>query len=291
MTCHALRTAVRRVSEALKVSERRACRALGVCRASHRYLSRRAHPAHLLTRLRELATVRPRYGYRRLHVLLSRDGFRLNHKRMFRLYRLEQLAVRRRKRKRIARTARAPLVCPTNANQRWSMDFVSDTLADGRTFRALTIVDDCTRECPAIEVDTSLPGLRVTRVLDRLAESRGLPTALCTDNRPEFAGQALDAWAHARGVTLSFITPGKPMRTPTSRVSTGSSATSASARIGFSACPTPRSGSKRSASSTTKYGLTAPSGTAPRRSSRVCLLRLGPLRRPQLRKHNQPVAR
>jgi putative transposase len=198
------------VTEALKVSERRACRALGVCRTSHRYVSRRPQPIQLLARLRELAAARPRYGYRRLHVLLSRDGFRLNHKRMFRLYRQEQLAVRRRKRKRLARTARAPLVCPTTANQRWSMDFVSDTLADGRTFRALTIVDDCTRECPAIEVDTSLPGLRVTRVLDRLAELRGLPASLCTDNGPEFAGKALDAWAHARGVTLSFITPGKP---------------------------------------------------------------------------------
>jgi putative transposase len=135
----------------------------------------------------------------------------VNHKKVYRLYTAEDLAVRRRKRRKLAAGARILLAPPTQLNQRWSMDFMGDSLATGRTFRILNIVDDYSREAVAIEVDSSLPGLRVVRVLERLAQERPLPTRLVCDNGPEFTGRALDAWAYARGVQLHFIRPGKPI--------------------------------------------------------------------------------
>ena len=134
-------------------------------------------------------------GYRRLHVLIAREGTVVNHKRLYRLYRTAGLQVRRRLRKRLTRGERVPLPAPTRRGERWSMDFTLDTLADGRAFRTLNIVDDYTRECVAIEVDRSLPGLRVTRVLDRLRAAIGLPQSIVLDNGPEFAGRTLEAWA------------------------------------------------------------------------------------------------
>ena len=192
------------------VSERRACRTVRFARSTIQYRTRRGDDGALRARLRALAADRPRWGYKRLHVLLGREGWQVNRKRVFRLYREEGLAVRRRARKRVS-VARVPIVAPTRANERWSMDFVRDTFATGRAFRCLTVVDDFTRECPVIEVDVSLSGLRVTRVLDALARTRGLPTSITVDNGPEFAGRALDAWAHWRGVQLQFIRPGKPV--------------------------------------------------------------------------------
>jgi putative transposase len=127
-----------------------------------------------------------------------------------RIYQQEGLQVRRRRRKHRAKVPRMPMPVPTQANERWSMDFVRDTLGDGRAFRALTIVDDCTREAPAIEVDFSLPGERVVAVLDRLARTWGKPKAIVCDNGPEFASAALDEWAYRNDVTLNFIDPGKP---------------------------------------------------------------------------------
>jgi putative transposase len=129
---------------------------------------------------------------------------------VYRIYREAGLAVRRRKRKRIGAVERKPLPKPVAANLSWSMDFVSDGLADGRRLRCLTVVDDCTRECLAIEVDTSITGTRVKQVMNRLADSRGLPRSITVDNGPEFQGQVLDAWAYQANVTLSFIRPGKP---------------------------------------------------------------------------------
>jgi putative transposase len=129
-----------------------------------------------------------------------------------RLYREEGLQVRKRKRKRIARADRRPIETPIQVNERWSMDFMSDVLSNGRRFRTLNIVDDHSRECPAIEVDTSLPGVRVVRVLDRLAEIRGLPRAIVVDNGPELISKALDEWAYRNGVRLAFIEPGKPVQ-------------------------------------------------------------------------------
>jgi putative transposase len=205
------RAAVTEAMTTAGISERRACRFTGFARTSQRYRTRRPDRADVRARLHSHAIRRPRWGYRRLHILLRRDGLRVNRKLVQRLYREEGLAVRRRKRKRVA-VPRAPLVTPRGPNERWSMDFVTDALGNGRKFRALTIVDDFTRESPAIEVDFSLPGERVTRVLDRLAHMHGLPAAIVCDNGPEFSGHVLDQWAHARGVTLAFIEPGKPVQ-------------------------------------------------------------------------------
>lgn len=189
----------------------KACRLVGISRSLYRYRSRRGSPEAVVARLKELAAERRRYGYRRLHVLLRREGHDINRKRTYRLYREAGLAVRRRKRKRFALGDRRPLPKPVAANISWSMDFVSDGLADGRKLRCLNIVDDCTRECLAIEVDTSLTGRRVANVLDRIAERRGLPKSITVDHGPEFEGQVLDAWAYANQVQLAFIRPGKPV--------------------------------------------------------------------------------
>ena len=161
--------------------------------------------------LRVLAARRPRFGYRRLTILLRREGWRANHKRVYRIYRQEGLAVRCKRRKKLAAGARVVLPPPVRPNERWSMDFMGDTLASGRTFRTLNIVDDASRECLAIEVDTSLSGYRVARVLDRIAATRPLPAMIVSDNGPEFTSKILDAWAYERRVQLHFIRPGKPV--------------------------------------------------------------------------------
>jgi putative transposase len=166
----------------------------------------------LRRRLRELAAVRPRFGYRRLQALLRREGVIVNHKRIERLYREEGLAVRRRTRKRVARDGRGRAGLPGRPNQQWGIDFVSDALAWGRRIRLFTVVDVFTREALAIEVDTSLPGRRVVRVLERLAAERGAPDEIVLDNGPELAGKAVDQWAYERGVWLRFIEPGKPVQ-------------------------------------------------------------------------------
>lgn len=193
-------------------SLRRACRVIGLSTATWRYQRRtNATNVTVLGRLQAHAAVRARFGYRRLHILLEREGLLVNHKRVHRIYRAAGLQVRRRRRKHLTRAARVPLPTPSQRQERWSMDFTVDTLADGRGFRTLNIVDDFTRECVAIEVDRSLPGLRVARVLDRLHAAIGLPQCIVVDNGPEFAGRTLDAWAYAHGVTLRFIRPGKPI--------------------------------------------------------------------------------
>lgn len=161
-------------------------------------------------RRRLLAAQHPRYGYRRLYVLLRREFGVLNRKRVYRLYRAEGLSVRRRKRKRVTAVARVTPARPWQRGEAWAMDFMLDTLADGRRFRTLNVLDVITRECLAIEVDTSLPGARVVRVLEQLVARYGTPKQITIDNGPEFAGHALDAWAYAHHVSLDFIEPGKP---------------------------------------------------------------------------------
>jgi len=188
----------------------RACGLVGISRSLYGYRSRRPDCAPLRERIEEIAAVKRRYGYRRVYLRLRREGWQVNGKRVYRLYRDAGLAVRRRKRKRIGFFERRPLPKPMSANVSWSMDFVADGLIGGRRLRCLTIVDDCTRECLAIEVDTSITGLRVQGVLERLADSRGLPASITVDNGPEFDGQVMDKWAYRRGVHLSFIRPGKP---------------------------------------------------------------------------------
>jgi putative transposase len=188
----------------------RACGLVGISRSLYRYRSRRPDCTPLRSRIEEIAAIKRRYGYRRVYLRLRREGWQVNRKRVYRLYRDAGLAVRRRKRKRIGPFERKPLPKPTTANLSWSMDFVADGLIGGRRLRCLTIVDDCTRECLAIEVDTSITGLRVQGVLERLADTRGLPQSITVDNGPEFDGQVLDKWAYRSSVHLSFIRPGKP---------------------------------------------------------------------------------
>ena len=191
-------------------TERQACVLAGLQRSTCRYVSRRHEDPKLVARLRELAEERPRFGYRRIHVLLRREGHAVNRKRVYRLYRSAGLAVRRRTRRRLRAARPTPPVVVTRPNERWSMDFVHDYLADGRRLRALNIVDAFTRECLAIEVDTSLPSARVVGVLNKLIWQYGLPDSLRVDNGPEFISNALDAWAVQHGVKLDFIQPGKP---------------------------------------------------------------------------------
>ena len=208
---------MRAVREEVRCSERHACGLVGMHRGSWRYQRRARNDVALRARLRELAAERPRFGYRRLHALLRReknlDGtpcWVVNHKRVYRVYREEGLAMRPKKRKRFRAEARVPLAIPRRANEVWTMDFTQDSLASGRKFRTLNLMDGYTREALEIEVDTSLPGTRVVRVLNGLKETRGLPEAIQVDNGPEFISRAVDQWAYANGVRLHFIDPGKP---------------------------------------------------------------------------------
>jgi putative transposase len=194
------------------LSERHACDLVRQPRASHRYKRRRADPPLLSERLIALAQQRPRFGYPRLHVLLRREGFEAGRRRVYRLYREAGLKLRSKRRKRMGRALRGPLSAPGKINERWSMDFIADTLSNGRRIRALTIVDDFSKICPALEVDTSLSGERVTRALDRAIELHGKPGLLVMDNGPEFTSRALDSWAYKRGIALHWIDPGKPVQ-------------------------------------------------------------------------------
>ncbi len=201
---------------AAECSERHACGQMEIVRAMVRYRPRATRFAEanqrLRVRLRELAEDRRRWGYRRLHVLLKREGWKVNSKRVYRIYVEEKLIVRRRKRRRrICAQARVLLAAPTRPNETWTMDFLQDALANGRKLRTLSIEDAYTREMLAIEVDTSLPALRVIRVLETLRLERGLPERIVIDNGTEFTSKALDQWAYENKVTLHFITPGRPM--------------------------------------------------------------------------------
>jgi putative transposase len=191
-------------------SERRACRWLGFHRSAVRYAPAHREDDALRRRLRALAEQHPRWGAPMLIWKLRQEGVRDNHKRIRRLYRLEGLAVRRQRRKRVA-VPRVVRPGATQVNEHWAMDFMRDTLANGRAFRALTLVDAYTRECPVIEVDVSLGAVRVIAVLERLRVTRGLPAYITVDNGPEFQSKALDAWAHQHQVQLQFSRPGKPV--------------------------------------------------------------------------------
>jgi putative transposase len=192
-------------------SIRKACILVGLSRASYDYRPVAGRDDELREKIRDLAHQRRRFGCPRIHLLLRREGLVINHKRTERIYREEGLSLRKRKRKKTAAINRVILPAPIRPNERWSMDFVTDSIVTGRRFRALAIVDDYSRECPVIEVDTSLGGARVVGVLERLRETRGLPEVITIDNGPEFAGKALDEWAYRRGVKLNFIRPGKPI--------------------------------------------------------------------------------
>ena len=175
-----------------------------------RYEAIRQDDPVLRERLKELARVRRRFGYRRLHVFLRREGHEVNHKRLFRIYREERLHVRRRGGRKRAIGTRAPMALPLMPNQRWSLDFVSDQLTDGRRFRVLTVVDDCTRECLALIADTSLSGARVARELATLFEARGKPITVVSDNGTEFTSNAILTFVDDRKIDWHYIAPGKP---------------------------------------------------------------------------------
>lgn len=212
VTPAAKREAVAHLRCAFEVSERRACSVLGTDRTSVRYRSTRPDDAGLRARLRELAGERRRFGYRRLHILLTREGLLMNHKKLRRLYREERLQVRRRSGRKRALGTRAPMALPQGANQRWSLDFAADAFSDGRRFRILAIVDDFTRECLALVADTSLPGLRVARELDALTALRGRPAMIVSDNGTELTSMAILRWAQERQVEWHYTAPGKPQQ-------------------------------------------------------------------------------
>ena len=193
------------------ISERRACRLVDLCRATQRYVQRPERCPEVRARLRELAAQRRRFGYRRLHTMLEREGVVVNVKRVRRLYREEGLSLRQRRGRRRHRSVRVIAALPVRVNQRWSMDFMTDALADGRRFRVLNVVDDFSRECLTSEPGRSLTGRHVVAVLQRLIRQRGAPETIVSDNGPEFCSRAVDAWAHTEQVQLHFIRPGKPV--------------------------------------------------------------------------------
>jgi putative transposase len=197
--------------ETFQIDVRRACRLAGFSRSGWYKKSTARDQSALRMRIRELAMARPRFGYNRIHTLLRREGWRVNKKRVRRLYRLEglQLRMRVRRRKHMA-LHRGEVPVPTGQRQRWSMDFVHDQLIDGRPFRVLTVVDQWSRESPILEVDFSLTGRSVVAAMERLLPQMGLPRSLTVDHGTEFMSKALEAWAFYRGVQLDFTRPGKP---------------------------------------------------------------------------------
>lgn len=195
------------------VSERRACGLIQMHRATFRYRRQRREDPRLRERLRELAATRRRFGYRRLKVLLKREGFQVNHKKVYRLYVEEKLSIRRRRGRRHlpAAAGRVQLKLPVRSDEVWTMDFTQDAFASGRKFRTLNLMDGFTRYALRIEVDTSLPGLRVVRVLEELRKQGRKAAAIVIDNGTEFTSQVVDQWAYENQVQLHFITPGRPM--------------------------------------------------------------------------------
>ena len=212
VTPAARREAVRYLREAYQMSERRACRVIGSDRASVRYEALRADDGELRERLKVLAQERRRFGYRRLHVLLRREGHAVNKKRVQRLYREERLTVRRRGGRKRAIGTRRPIAVPLAPNQRWSLDFIHDQLTDGRRFRILAVVDDCTRECLGLVADTSISGRRVARELDGMIRRWARPSTIVSDNGTELTSNAILSWADENGVGWHYIAPGKPQQ-------------------------------------------------------------------------------
>lgn len=198
--------------EAHGVSQRRACEVLQVDRSSMRYQSRRGDDADLRDAIKRVSRERRRFGYRRIHVMVARDGFAVNHKKVRRIYREEKLQVRRRGGRKRALGTRKPMVLPDGPNQRWSLDFVSDALTDGRRFRIMAVVDDYSRENLVLVADTSLSGQRVARELDRVIAERGMPKTIISDNGTEFTSMAILKWVQENDIDWHYIAPGKPQQ-------------------------------------------------------------------------------
>ena len=212
VTPGAKRDAVAHLCKEHEVSQRRACSVLGVDRSSVRYRSVRPDDADLRTAMKTVAAERRRFGYRRVHVMLERQGWQVNQKKLRRLYREEKLQVRKRGGRKRALGTRRPMLVPERTNERWSLDFVSDAFTDGRRFRVLAIVDDFSRECLALIADTSLSGLRVTRELTAIMVRRGRPKTIISDNGTELTSMAVLRWSQETRIDWHYIAPGKPMQ-------------------------------------------------------------------------------
>jgi putative transposase len=210
VTPAAKREAVWHLQIAHHFSQRRACRLTQCNRTTARHASQRPGDTELRARLKELAHEHLRWGYKMLHGVLRQEGWHINHKKVYRLYKEEKLQLRRKGKKRLKSELRGQPEKPTAACQLWTMDFVSDALSNGRSFRTLNLIDAFTRQCLAIETDTSLSGERVVRVLDAVVARHGKPQVMQIDNGPEFRSKALDLWANKNKVKLNFIEPGKP---------------------------------------------------------------------------------
>jgi putative transposase len=210
VTPAARRLAVAHAREQFGLSERRACSIIGVSRRVLRYRPRRPDDSAIRQRLRELALERRRFGYRRLGLLLAREGIRINRKKLLRLYREEGLKVRRRRGRKRAMGTRAPMTIPQAPNHRWSLDFLSDSFTDGRRFRIFAVVDDFSRECLALVADTSLSGARVARELDSIIARRSRPHSIVSDNGTELTSMAILRWSQDTHVEWHYIAPGKP---------------------------------------------------------------------------------
>lgn len=198
------------MQEATGISERRACGLAGISRSVMGYEPKPDGNDELRSKIIDLAQIRKRFGYRRIHALLRREGIEVNSKRVYRLYTEENLSVRRRKRKKGIAVEREPLMLPAAPNEVWSMDFVMDRLSNGNRLKVLTIVDDFTKESVDLVAARSITGDDLTAILDRVGRFRGLPKAIRTDQGPEFTSRALDGWAYRNGVKLKLIQPGKP---------------------------------------------------------------------------------
>ena len=212
VTPGAKREAAAHLCTAHGVSQRRACSVLQVDRSSVRYQSIRPDDGDLRDAMKKVAGERRRFGYRRIHLMLQRQGVIMNQKKLGRLYREEKLQVRKRGGRKRALGTRRPMLLPGRTNERWSLDFVSDAFTDGRRFRVLAVVDDYSRECLALVADTSLSGLRVTRELDILTRLRGRPVTIVSDNGTELTSMAVLKWCQETGVDWHYIQPGKPMQ-------------------------------------------------------------------------------
>ena len=210
MTPDAKREAVSYLQAAYGVSERRACSAMAVDRSTIRYESKRPDDTELRDQVKQIASERRRFGYRRIHVLLEREGIQVNLKKLRRIYSEENLQVKRRGGRKRALGTRRPMEVPTAVNVRWSLDFVSDAFTDGRRFRILAVVDDFTRENLALIADTSLSGARVVRELQALCEQRGYPKTIVSDNGTELTSTAVLKWVQETGIDWHYIQPGKP---------------------------------------------------------------------------------
>ena len=187
------------------------CAVLKIYRNAYRYKSRKDEQAYLRMRIKEIAGTRVRYGYRRIHILLLREGWEINRKRVYRLYHEEGLSLRRKLKKRQKVATRTPITAiPSTLNECWAMDFVSDQLYNGKRFRTLTLIDLCSRECLALFANKSITGESVAGVLDELKHSRGLPGRIKVDNGSEFISKSLDAWAYFNKVQLDYSRPGTP---------------------------------------------------------------------------------